>query len=315
MDKESEEVVLSHATSLYNTYVSSYADEQVYLPHALVQRVASALSSSSIAVDVIRAAYTRVLRTVSQHLSRVCFAEFVDSADYETCLLHFCDIHCGKASGSSPRKLSQNMDLHHLVQDTEERNAFAEFLKREFSLENLLFWEAVVKLRQKSNSLTRSERVKHTSRIYNMFLSGEGTHDITLPGEERERLRTVFNSEEGVSGGTSVVGGFRSPASAASSHSSSSSSSAMTPAAATTASASTSASTAASASGAGTIRPAVFDTALDTVEQVLCFDSLPRYFASDGYLQRRARKRKRRTKRHTRKFSIRHLVERTTGSE
>eukprot|EP01103_Thecamoeba_quadrilineata_P017925 TRINITY_DN6576_c0_g1_i1.p1 TRINITY_DN6576_c0_g1~~TRINITY_DN6576_c0_g1_i1.p1 ORF type:complete len:411 (-),score=95.05 TRINITY_DN6576_c0_g1_i1:172-1329(-) len=82
-----------------------------------------------------------------------------------------------------------------LLSNKTTRAAFARFLQREYSLENLLFWEAVDRLHQQEKVLLIEDYQTEAVSIYSRFISSENSEgcEINLPYLLKEKCDALFS--------------------------------------------------------------------------------------------------------------------------
>ncbi|XP_075946604.1 regulator of G-protein signaling 21 isoform X3 [Anarhichas minor] len=81
-------------------------------------------------------------------------------------------------------------DLETLLNSKSGRQAFREFLRSEFSEENLEFWLACEDYRVTSLNLQKTK----SSSIYNQFINLDAPQEVNLDAETREALLSVTAS-------------------------------------------------------------------------------------------------------------------------
>ncbi|KAI8121099.1 Regulator of G-protein signaling 7 [Lucilia cuprina] len=83
--------------------------------------------------------------------------------------------------------------MRELLKDPMGREQFAKFLEKEYSYENLLFWEAV----QDMKALPQSEIKETIQRVWNEFLAPDAPRAVNVDSKSVELAREAVNSPNG----------------------------------------------------------------------------------------------------------------------
>ncbi|XP_004265821.1 regulator of G-protein signaling 10 isoform X1 [Orcinus orca] len=97
------------------------------------------------------------------------------------------DIHDSDGSSSSSHQNPKSADkwaasLENLLEDPEGVKRFREFLKKEFSEENVLFWLACEDFKKTQDKKQMQEKAKE---IYMTFLSSKASSQVNVEGQSR----------------------------------------------------------------------------------------------------------------------------------
>jgi len=82
------------------------------------------------------------------------------------------------------------------LQQEEFRLPLFTYMEKEYSHENLDFWQRVDKFKRRYNSILEvraPELLKEAMEIYSLFIAKDSQHSINIPGNDGESLRKIFN--------------------------------------------------------------------------------------------------------------------------
>ena len=95
---------------------------------------------------------------------------------------------------------SQFKNLHELMKDKKALSEFKDFLIREFSFENLLFFDAVNKYRNNGDFINRqndySNAKSHARKIYLKYLIDSSEYPINIDSSIKQRIIKRLEKEE-----------------------------------------------------------------------------------------------------------------------
>jgi hypothetical protein len=104
--------------------------------------------------------------------------------------------------GAPPAKRNIYKSLDHMrkeflfvLSDSECSQLFQKFLEREWSVENILFWNAVRDFKSKFDGLDENSQESMAHKIYNEYVTESAALCVNLPYEVRIKISKVINDE------------------------------------------------------------------------------------------------------------------------
>jgi hypothetical protein len=113
------------------------------------------------------------------------------------------DFSSGSSITVTPRKKSSShtCDLKQILKNEEARGKFLEFLKKEFSVENMLLYDSCLKFKQMLPGISEQDAWEYACEIFEKFIDPRGPLTVNIADSSRRKLLRIFTSSEQSSDG------------------------------------------------------------------------------------------------------------------
>ncbi|XP_035829316.1 regulator of G-protein signaling loco [Aplysia californica] len=182
----------TQACVIYGRFLSPTADDPVNVDDVARSHTRMFLDNPTLDMFVV------AQKQIHQLMRRDSYVRFVKSDLYKNKLMEEMEDKPGQTGDQGDglkepvgRVASWAVHVDKLLQDPVGVEVFSEFLKKEFSEENILFWKACEQYRQLTSD---SERNAQAGVIYGRFLSPTADDPVNVDGAARSHTRTFLDN-------------------------------------------------------------------------------------------------------------------------
>jgi phage shock protein PspC (stress-responsive transcriptional regulator) len=117
------------------------------------------------------------------------------------------DCSLASASGTTRRNSTASLkdDLKSMLKNKVARDNFLEFLKKEFSVENILLYDACTKFKKMISDAPQQLAWEYACEIYEKFIDPRGPLTVNISDTSRRKLSISFESNEALSEGIPIA--------------------------------------------------------------------------------------------------------------